>query len=474
MPNISNVTNAVPGQEVTSYKPSVTPNDTQIQNIPDPSRVGRSDARTEREDTATSSGARRYDSNFQAFLNALRDTGSISETLTRFLISRPGVLVTSGMSAGISQEISELLKMLKVDEKELAALLKGQLSTSTRFGSELFQALRDALKQNASPSLQNDILQFLKKYNDFSSTPHIERNIQRLIKQMSWFMPERFSNPLNEQLSQLENLISSGNRSDSLKLLQDGIIPYMSNYVSQMHERGISRNLLSMLILDIARFQNGSPSELLQSFYKLLGYSSIKNSLGNPDSNQVLSMLQENAENANSAPSPLPDLLAQITSRSMLGETNADMKQSLKALVDSILLNQSVYMPLSHAILPIEMENRMMFSEIWVDPDDENKSSSRSGSGRSMRLLLKFDIQDLGLFDLIINYRDDDTVDVAINCPAHLAEFNKIFEEKLAELATKDGLKASSMKASAMIKPLTISEVFPKIFERKDSINVSI
>lgn len=150
MPNISNVTNPVPGQEVSSYRPSVSPNDTQIQNVPDPSRVGRSDARTEREDTATSSGAKRYDSNFQAFLNSLRDTGSISETLARFLISRPGVLVTSGMSAGISQEIAELLKMLKVDEKELAALLKGQLSASTRFGSELFQALRDALKQNSS------------------------------------------------------------------------------------------------------------------------------------------------------------------------------------------------------------------------------------------------------------------------------------------------------------------------------------
>ena len=247
----------------------------------------------------------------------------------------------------------------------------------------------------------------------------------------------------------------------------------MSNYVSQMHERGIARNLLGMLVLDIARFQNGSPDELLQSFYKLLGYTAIKNSLGNPDANEVLSMLQQNAANANSAPSPLPDLLAQITNRSMLGETNSDMKQSLKALVDSILLNQSVYMPLSHAILPIEMENRMMFSEIWVDPDDTNNSSGGKVQ-RSMRLLLKFDIQDLGLFDLIITYREDDTVDLAINCPPNLSEFSKIFEEKLSELATKDGLKASNIKASPMIKPLTISEVFPKIFERKDSINVSI
>lgn len=472
MPNISNVTNHVPGQDVNTYRPSVSPNDTHVQNIPDPSRVGRADARSERQDTATANQTRRYDSYFQAFLNSLKTSGSVSEAITRFLISRSGVLVTSGMTDGISEQIAQLLQMLKVDENELSALLRGQLSASTRFGNELFQVLRDAMKKNGSSSLENDILQFLKKYNDFSSTPHIERNIQRLIKQMAWFMPERFSAPLNEQLGQLNSLIGQGNRAGALKLLQNGIIPYMSNYISQMHERGISRSLLGMLVLDIARYQNGSPQELLQSFYQLLGYSSIREKLGNPDTNTVLSMLQQSASDANNAPSPLPDLLAQITARSIMGEGNSDMRKSLNALVDSILLNQSVYMPLSHAILPVEMENRMMFSEIWVDPDDEQNSSGKSAN-QSMRLLLKFDIQDLGLFDLIITYRDD-TVDVNVNFPAHLAPFSKLFEEKLSELAGKDGLKASSMRASPMIKPLSISEVFPKIFQRKDSIDVSI
>lgn len=472
MPNIANVTNPVPSQESSSYKPSIAPNDPHIQNIPDPSRVGRPDQRSDRQDTATSNQAKRYDSYFQAFLNNLRDSGSISQTLTQMLISRPGTLVTSGMSPGISEQIARLMKMLNVDEAELAALLKGQLSASTRFGGILFQVLRDAIHQNPSETMQNDILQFLKKYNDFSSTPHIERNMQRILKQMSWFMPDRFSQPLDEQLSQLEQMLANGDRNSALKFLQNNIITYMSSYVSQMHERGITRSLLGMLVLDIARYQNGSPQELLQSFYKLLGYSFIKSGLGNPTPDEILEMLQRHASEANSAPSPLPDLLAEITARSLLGETNAHMKQSLKALVDSILLNQSVYMPLSHAVIPVEMQNRMMFSELWVDPDDKNSNSSKGGSSRPMRILVKFDIQDLGLFDLIIAYNDDN-IDVSISCPPHLEEFNKLFETKLSELAVKEGLKPSSMQATPMIRPVTISEVFPKIFDRKDSINVT-
>ena len=90
-----------------------------------------------------------------------------------------------------------------------------------------------------------------------------------------------------------------------------------------------------------------------------------------------------------------------------------------------------------------------------------------------MRLLLKFDIQDLGLFDLVITFRDS-KVEASLLCPQQLSPFTELFEEKMASLAAKEGLDASSMRAAPMVKPLAISEVFPKIFERKDSINVAV
>ena len=71
MPNIISVTNPVPGQEGNTYRSPITPNDPQIQNIPDPTRVGRADARTDRQDTGNTEIGRRYDSYFQAFLQAL-------------------------------------------------------------------------------------------------------------------------------------------------------------------------------------------------------------------------------------------------------------------------------------------------------------------------------------------------------------------------------------------------------------------
>ena len=69
MANLMGVTNPVPNYDGPNNNrtvpTTVKPNDTQIQNIPDPTRVGRPDARTDQSgaDDALQSTALRYDSN---------------------------------------------------------------------------------------------------------------------------------------------------------------------------------------------------------------------------------------------------------------------------------------------------------------------------------------------------------------------------------------------------------------------------
>nr|WP_300182761.1 hypothetical protein [uncultured Agathobaculum sp.] len=472
MPNIISVTNPVPGQEGNTYRSPITPNDPQIQNIPDPTRVGRADARTDRQDTGNTEIGRRYDSYFQAFLQALRDAGSITEIASRFLITQSGTMVLSGMSDGIAQELAQFMQMIQVGPEELLSLLQNQFSSTTRFGGKLFETLRDVLRYSPSAGLKNDILQFLKKYNDFSSTAHIERNLQRTLQQMSWFMPSRFSSTLGEYSSQLQQLLSQGDRSGAMNLIQNTLLPFLSDYVSQMHDRGIARNLLSLFILDVARYENGNPQSMLQSFYQLLGYSSMKGRFSDLDSSQLLRLLQESATAVHAEQNPLADRLGQMSHAALRGEGGADLRQTFQALVDSILVNQSVYMPLAHVMLPVQMDGRMMFSEMWVDPDEQNESGSPSREP-AMRMLLKFDIQELGMFDLVLTYHDG-TVDASLHCPPHLQRFTDLFTRKMESLAEQEGLKAATILAAPMTRPLAISEVFPKIYERKDSINVAI
>lgn len=61
-----------------------------------------------------------------------------------------------------------------------------------------------------------------------------------------------------------------------MALLQKGVIPYMSEYVERTHDMGTPRELLTMLTLNVARYQNGSVENLLELFHQLGGYGTLK------------------------------------------------------------------------------------------------------------------------------------------------------------------------------------------------------
>ena len=89
MANLMGVTNPVPGYDGpnnTRVQPTaIRPGDTTIQNIPDPTRVGRPDARTDQNgaNDALLSDGLRYDSNLQMFLQALRESPDLAAEFTK-------------------------------------------------------------------------------------------------------------------------------------------------------------------------------------------------------------------------------------------------------------------------------------------------------------------------------------------------------------------------------------------------------
>ena len=166
MPDILGATNPVPGYDKAAVNRNLpaSPENTQIQNIPDPTRVGRTDGRTERQDsTLQGDGRIRYDSNFQTFLQRLQETPGMSESLSR-IFGWDRTEVSSGISAGMAEEMSRVLEMLQMDAAQLLEFLKGQARTGTRFHGALFALLRSAYAKAASDGMRSDILNFLKCY----------------------------------------------------------------------------------------------------------------------------------------------------------------------------------------------------------------------------------------------------------------------------------------------------------------------
>ena len=477
MPELLGATNPVPGYDKTTVNRNITvsPDNTQIQNVPDPSKVVRADGRTEQQDSnLQGDGGIRYDSNFQTFLQRLRDTPSLADSLSRIFSGREGIVVSSGLSAGIAEEMGRLLEMLRMDESQLLDFLQGQFKTGTRFGGALFALLRSAYARAASEGVRTDILQFLKAYVDFDSTTHIEGNLLRDLQSMADAMPASWAEKLRDLTAQLQNGIAAGNRQGNLQLLQREIFPYMSSYVERTHDMGTPRALLTMLALNVARYENGSEEKLLEGFHQLSGYGTLKGQLGSID-DQSLLLLLKNRGGGDSKAVEFSNHLASAAARAFRGEGSAEVQQAFQNLIAAMLVNESVYMPINHYLLPLEWDGRMLFSELWVDPnaEDEQNRGGDGGARNTMRFLFKMDVQGLGLFDVILAAQGTD-VDVQIACPDKAAPFSKQIGDAVSQILARNDLRPARVAVRRMDRPVTLTEVFPKIFEGKNSINVKI
>ena len=165
--------------------------------------------------------------------------------------------------------------------------------------------------------------------------------------------------------------------------------------------------------------------------------------------------------------------LASAAARAFRGEGSAEVQQAFQNLLAAMLVNESVYMPISHYLLPMEWNGRMLFSELWVDPNAEDEQNRGGGGKNTMRFLFKMDVQGLGLFDVILSAQGTD-VDIQIACPDAAAPFTKQIGEAVSQILTRNDLKPARVAVRRMDRPVTLTEVFPKIFEGKNSINVKI
>ena len=476
MPDLLGATNPVPGYDraATNRNLPVSPDSTPVQNVPDPSRVTRTDQRTEQQDhNLQGDGQVRYDSNYQTFLQRLRDTPGMAESLARLFSGREGTVVLSGMSEGIAQEMSQIREMLRMDKDQLMEFLTGQFRAGTRFGGALFALLRNAYARASSDGVRADILQFLRNYADFGATVHIEGNILRNLADMADAIPASWAEKLRALMAQLENGMAAGDRKGNLELLQRGIFPYMGGYVERTHDLGLPRTLLTMLALNMARYENGSEEKLLESFHQLSGYGTLKGQLENIDDESLLRLLRSSQLGQNEPAIQFSDHIAAAAARALRGEGGAEVQQAFQNLVGAMLVNESVYMPVNHYLIPLEWNGRMLFSELWVDPDAEDRQSRSGGKGNVMKFLFKMDVQSLGLFDIVLTAQDGE-VDLQIACPEKVVPFSQQIETTVSQILARNDLRPSRVAVRKLERPVTLTEVFPKIFEGKNSVNVKV
>ena len=463
-PPSTNYNNTVKGS------PQVVQNP-QIKNQVDLQRVPRNDEREAQQGLGRQ--PMHYTSNYNKFLENVQSATPATHILRElFGSSLEGATQLVGENSELARELTELFEMMQLDEGDFSAFAKSQFKSASPFQSALFDVLRSLMNESRSVELKSDILKFTKMFNDMTSGERLLGSIELHLQQLSESIPRSDAQLLQKLMENLKLHAKNGDTQHNLNLLKNSILPLLSKYVSRTNDLGKTRDLLSLLSLNISRYENGSRENVLAALKNLTMYNSFKERIGAMDQSALNSIL-ERLENEKAAMSnPFADKLSSIMEKGLSGQAGYENRIVFENLARSILVNESVYMPLLYSLISAEVNGKQLFSEMWIDPDDGNRSLIDEKE-RIHRIYLRFNIEELGSFDMIMNMKEG-KVDLQLLCPEALEKNYRQIREDIGKIIEKNSLRHNQIYVEAGSAELSLMEVFPRIKEGRNNINVSI
>ena len=127
-------------------------------------------------------------------------------------------------------------------------------------------------------------------------------------------------------------------------------------------------------------------------------------------------------------------------------------------------------MPLLHFILPFQYEDNNVMSEMWIDPDAKR---DKEEDGRKIKLFLKFDIQGVGKFELVMLLQNH-LSRLQLFVPPQLVKQEKQIQNEVADILKKNGIRFSQLLVRERVRDRKVEEIFPEIREKERTINVRI
>ena len=129
-------------------------------------------------------------------------------------------------------------------------------------------------------------------------------------------------------------------------------------------------------------------------------------------------------------------------------------------------------MPIAHLFLPVDWNGKMMYSELWVDPDAQDQRGSTPDQHK-VQFLFKLDLESLGFLEITLSARQEQ-VDLRIYGPETVSGHGELIAQDMRDILSRYGLSGKDVQVAKLEKPLALTEVFPNLFEGKRGVNVKI
>lgn len=416
-----------------------------------------------------------YRSSLSQFLLQISQATPAVQSFSKMLFENLEFLTDMGSQEAMGKAVEKFLELIKADSPEMMLdLLKSQTNQAVRYRGVLFDVLRKVFHETDSMELKGKILEFLKRSTDMKTGEHIMENIKNDLNIANRYLFQGGKDALAKVTSQLlfGKELTNGNIKQNVTILKEQVLPLLNEQISRTHDRGELRDAASRIATAIARYENGDGEKVEELFKQILEFRTTGKYLKGLDPQKIHTLLQQTDFDKAVSKETWNDQLLQIMKESVSGKAGIENKIAFQDMMHSMLLNDSVFMPLLHMVLPIDYNGTKLFSEMWIDPDAEQNGSGEEKE-RAVKMLIKFEIETLGFFDLYLVYKDG-KVDMQLDYPDTLPANKQEIREHLNQIMAKNGISFSSLVLEKGVPPIPLTEAFPKLLEKRGTINVKI
>lgn len=446
----------------------------QIQNPVDPTRVVRADGQEGgRTGDAMGEGTFAvvdYESNYGAFIKRLGESSELPKMLEQlFQPEEASVLFADQETA--APLLEQLFSSIQVNTpEELLSFFKSQEEQQAKFSGFFFEGLRKLLKSNRSDNAKETVLSFLRSYNSLSSGSHTLTQMKGLTEDIGRLMLKQFRGEYQDILDDMDWEAPEGQTKENAAVLNQRLIPFLASYISKTHDYGPVRNAVMLLIFHAVKYEEGDQDRVLQFFDKMSRLRGFEQAFDlekegvRQELDSMLSALGRQTAGDNFA-----DAFSKLVAKGANGEAGLENIQQFYNIMNGMLVNESVYLPLIHLLMPFRYQDQQVMSEIWVDPD----AGGEDEEGRKTKMFLKFDIRSLGRFDLILTLANRQ-VGMQLYVPPALKENSDRIGKDVTGIVKKTGLSVGSLLVREKKGEIRVMDVFPEIREKERTINVRI
>ena len=418
----------------------------------------------------------KYKTNFDNFVQQLRKEAALSEDFLKIFFGAGETVVTSGIDGNMAEEISKFMEFANLKPEELVAFLKSTTEGSVKYKGVFFDLLRQSFMENGSLEVRLAILDFLKKSTDMAEGQHLLREIEIVLSKVKKNLFSNFANELNKMEGELNYGEKNGVTNHNAEIIKEKILPFLNSYIKGNRDRGAVRENTALLSLLVARYENGNEGNVKTAFERLSFLPQFAELRKSEDPELVFKILQHTDYEKSASDNMVMKKMAQLIKSGVL-KGGQNYQSDFSNMMRSMLLNESVYMPVLHMALPLNVNGKLMYSEMWIDPDSEqDRKKGEKGSDRKVRGLVKFDIKNLGFFDLFFIYSTgaEKNISLQFHYPESMAEDHVKLSSAIREILGRNQIQVSQLVLDTSEISIPVSEAFPVIAERRDSINVRI